>query len=70
MAKGFYKSPSFERGSPYTKSKVLGQLKGFSEQGVLELYDKFYTLEKGLKTGEIQPEIVVSMAIENVLNSK
>jgi len=70
IAKGYYKSPSFEKGSPYTKSKVTRQLKGFKQGTIENLYDKFYLLERGLKLGEIAPDMAVSMAIENVLNSK
>lgn len=70
IAKGFYKSPSFEKGAPFTKSKVTAQLKGFSEDTVKKLYEDFYTLEKKAKTGEIQPENAVFLGIENVLNSK
>lgn len=70
ISKGFYKSPSFEKGSPFTKGKVTTQLKGFNETTILKLYENFYKLEKKLKTGQIDPENAVFLGIENVLNSK
>lgn len=70
ITKGYYKAPSFEKGTPYNKSKTSGQLRNFNESDIKNLYDKVYLLEKGLKGGEIQPDMCISMAIENVLNSK
>jgi len=70
LAKGLYKSPKFEAGTSYTKSKVTAQLKGFSEIGIKNLYENFYNIEKKMKIGKIQPEMAIFMGIENVLNSK
>ena len=70
IGKGFYKAPTFENGSSYVKTKVNNQLRKFDEQDIKNIYEKMYELEKGLKLGKVLPDVAVSMAIENVLNSR
>lgn len=70
LAKGVFRSPSFENGNSFTKYKVLSQRKMFTETDLTNLYNKTYALEKKLKTGEIDPDLMITMTIENVLNSK
>jgi len=70
VAKGIFKSPSFENSNSFTKSKTLAQIKLFNEQDIINIYNKTYKLEKDLKLGIIDPDLMVTMTIENVLNSK
>ena len=70
IAKGIFKAPSFENSNSFTKSKTLSQIKLFNEQDIINIYNKTYKLEKDLKLGIIDPDLMITMTIENVLNSK
>lgn len=70
LTKCVYKSPSFEKSSPFTRSKTIQQAKNYNQKQIKNIYENLYKLEKEMKLGEKDTNIVVTMAIENVLNSK
>lgn len=70
IAKCIYNSPSFEKSSPFTKTKTIQQSKKYNEVQIKNIYANLYKLEKEMKLGQKDTNIVVTMAIENVLNSK
>jgi DNA polymerase III delta subunit len=54
--------------SPFARTKSVNSAKKYTEEKVMELYGLFYSLDKKLKTGEIESEVAVPLAIEAVLN--
>ncbi len=63
-------SPMAKSMNPYIKNKMAGHAKNFSGNEIVEIYDTLYLLEKQVKTGETDQSVVITMAVENVLNSK
>ena len=64
-----YKSEPFENLKPFQQSKIEKQAKNFSIISIKNIYDTLYELEKGVKTGKVDPEIMLVRVIEKILNS-
>lgn len=62
-----FSSPEYEKMHPYVKSKVKKQSMKFTKEDIKNLYKDFYDLDLKVKTGKIDSEILVPMAIEKVL---
>lgn len=62
-------SPSFHKQKPFVKGKAKTQSAGFSENKIKNLYFYLYNLEKKAKTGEITPDLLLTLTVEKVLNS-
>lgn len=63
-----FDSPSFEKLAPFVKNKTRAQSKNFTENEIKEIYDYFYVLDKEVKTGVYNPELLIPRAIEKVLS--
>lgn len=70
ITQAVFKSPSFFKKASFIKSKTEKQSKLYTKDMLKDLFNKLYNLEKKIKVGEIDEEILVPLAIENVLNSK
>ncbi|OHD81536.1 MAG: hypothetical protein A2355_15610 [Spirochaetes bacterium RIFOXYB1_FULL_32_8] len=55
--------------NPYVKYKLVKQSKKYTEQNIKDLYSEMYMREKQLKTGEIEPQTGLSLAVEKMINS-
>jgi DNA polymerase III delta subunit len=64
-----FASPSAEKMNPFVKMKTSRQLKYFTEESIKKMYSGLYDLEKQAKTGEVEPDLFITLAIEKVLNS-
>lgn len=53
----------------FIKAKAENQAKLFTLETLKELYDYYYSLDKKVKIGEISPEMMLTMAVEKVINS-
>lgn len=62
-----FDSPEFKSLHPYVKSKSKRQAEGFTQEDIKSLYNDFYDLDLKVKSGRIDSEILVPMAIEKVL---
>jgi len=62
-----FDSPNLRSMAPFVKNKAKRQARKFSEDSVKALYAKFYELDRGVKFGEVQPEMLVPLAMEAVL---
>ncbi len=62
-----FDSPQFQKLAPFVKSKVAKQSQKFSISQVKNLYKEFYVLDIGSKTGTVEHELLVPMAVEKVL---
>jgi DNA polymerase III delta subunit len=64
-----FESSLYEKLRSFQKSKIKSQAKNFSKTQIQNLYEEFYRLEKKAKTGEIDPNLMLTSAVEKVLNS-
>jgi len=64
-----FNSPNENKMSTFVKSKAKEQLKKFDEESIKNLYSYFYDLDKKTKTGAIDSDLALTLAIEKVLNS-
>lgn len=64
-----FSSPSLERFHPFVKKKLVDQSSNFSEWGIKEIYRGFYQLDKDVKGGQVQQEMLLLLAIEKVFSS-
>ena len=55
--------------NPYVKYKLVKQSKKYTEQNIKDLYAEMYMREKQLKTGEVEPQTGLSLAVEKMINS-
>lgn len=62
-----FDSSAYKSMNLYVKSKVAKQARSFSKKDVCNLYSDFYDLDLKVKTGKIDSEMLVPMAIEKVL---
>ena len=62
-----FESPAFHKLAPFVKSKVVRQSEKFSEEQILNFYQKFYELDRGVKFGGVSPEVCIPLAIETIL---
>lgn len=69
LANVAFKSATVFKMNPYVKTKAESQLKNFDETTVKEIYSKLYELDKKAKTGALEPDLALTLAIEKVLNS-
>jgi DNA polymerase III delta subunit len=69
IAAAKFGSPAIANYKPFMKSKLEAQSAKFTEENVKNLFDGLYEIDKGAKTGEITPELMVTLAVEKVLNS-
>lgn len=68
VSKCIFDAKSFKDSSEYSKSKTLIQAKLFNEIKILDIYKEFYTIEKQLKTTDLDIKIAIFRSIEIVLN--
>lgn len=68
MAKVLWNAPSVAKMKPFQVSKNMNTLNRFSEQKIKQLYFYLYDIEKRAKTGEVTPEMMLTFAIEKVIN--
>lgn len=61
-----FDSMAFSQLSPFVKSKTKAQSRSFSEDQVKDLYDKFYELDIGAKSGVVSTDLLVVKAVESV----
>lgn len=64
-----FNSPKTEAINPYVKFKLIKQSKKYSEQNIKDLYAEIYLKEKQLKTGEVEPQTGLTLAVEKMINS-
>jgi DNA polymerase III delta subunit len=69
LAKVAWQAPSVSKLKPFQLSKYHSTLRQYSAGILKDLYSYLYSLEKKSKTGQITPEMAVTLAIEKVLNS-
>jgi len=62
-----FDSPAFNKLAPFVKSKVQRQANNFTEEQLINIYGRFYELDRDLKFGGVPPEVTVPLAIESVL---
>lgn len=65
-----FNSPLFEKIPPFNKGKVRAQAAKFSESGVVSLIEQFYEMDRGVKFGDFDPNVVIPMALEKVMASR
>ncbi len=70
LAQVKFESPSSSGMSPYVRSKQKNFLEKYTEDGVKDMFKEFYNLDLKSKIGEINPEVMLTLAVEKVLNSK
>ncbi len=64
-----FNSPSFAKAKDFIKFKAQSQQKGYSEEQLKNFYDYFRQTDRDAKNGNLDPELMVPLAIEKVLNS-
>lgn len=64
-----FDSPSAAKMSPYIKSKANEQLKKFSQTEIKDIYAALYDLDKKAKSGALDSDLALTLAVEKVLNS-
>ncbi len=69
LANTLLNTSSFKKMKPYMQSKYLGLSKKYTLDKVKNLFFQFYALDKKAKTGDIDPDMMLTLAIENMLNS-
>lgn len=70
IAKSVWKAPSVLKQKPFQISKNQGLARRFSSENLDNFFEYFYDLEKKTKTGVITPELMLTLSVEKVLNSK
>jgi DNA polymerase III delta subunit len=61
-----FNSPMINKVPPFVKSKAAKQAVGFSESEVLEMYKKFYEMDRDVKSGELDKELLCPLTLELV----
>lgn len=69
LAKVKFNAPSIKKMKDYQISKLNLLLQKYSTNSLQSIYKYFYNLDKKVKLGEITPELMITMALEKVLNS-
>lgn len=69
LANTLLNTKSFKKMKPYMQSKYLGFSKKYTLEKIKKLFYQFYVLDKKAKTGEIDPDMMLTLAVENMLNS-
>ncbi|KKS06950.1 hypothetical protein A3K01_03435 [candidate division WWE3 bacterium RIFOXYD1_FULL_43_17] len=69
LAQVKFESPSASGMNPYVRSKQKNLTGKYSGEGVKELFKAFYEMDLKAKVGEINPEVMLTLAVEKVLNS-
>ena len=64
-----FNSPSYNKTSGFVKNKSRSQSLLFSEEQLINIYEKFRKLDMKSKLSEIDEGVLVPLAIEIVLNS-
>lgn len=59
-------SPMINKIPPFVKSKVQRQSQAFTEKQILYMYEKFYEMDRDVKSGKLDKELLVPLAIETV----
>ena len=70
LAQVKFESPSASVMSPYVRSKQKNLVGKYTEDGVKDMFKEFYRLDLKSKVGEVNPEVMLTLAVEKVLNSK
>ncbi len=65
-----FAAPSADKKAPFVKAKMARLTKTFSQADIFKLYSQLYDLNKQAVIGEISMEMLVPLAVENVLNSR
>jgi len=63
-----FESPSLSRVPLFVKGRLKVQAEKFSEDDIKEIYRSFYQLDKDVKNGQVQQEMLVPLAIEKVFS--
>jgi len=63
-----FNSPLKEKMNPYSRSKFEKISNLYNQTAIQNLYTYMYDLDKKTKTGEIDPPLMLTLAIEKVLN--
>lgn len=66
IAYAVFDSNELSKVSPYAKTKAMNQAKTFGEREFKNLYSEIYQIDKMIKTGKIQAEIGVMLAINKI----
>ena len=70
LAQVKFESPSASVMSPYVRSKQKNLVGKYTEDGVKDMFKEFYRLDLKSKVGEVNPEVMLTLAVEKVLNYK
>jgi DNA polymerase III delta subunit len=62
-----FSSAAFNRLPPFMKSKIQKQAESLTKKQVKVLYAYFYKLDRDVKIGKVDPEMLIPMAVEKVL---
>lgn len=69
VASAKLESPSFLKMHEFVKNKSKSQSKQFSQEQLINIFEKFRIIDMKSKLSEIDEELLIPMAIETVLNS-
>lgn len=61
-----FKSPMFDKASPFIKGKAAKLAEKFSEADLASIYDRFYKIDKDVKLGFLTQDLYVVQAMEAV----
>ncbi len=64
-----FSSPSSKSLKPFVISKNKSVSQKYSEDNLKEIFTEFYKLDMKSKTGEINPELMLTLAVEKMINS-
>jgi DNA polymerase III delta subunit len=69
VAQAKFDNQKFFRGRDFIKNKVYAQSKLFSTESLKKLYKTLSDMDRDVKTGGIDPDLLIPLAVEKVLNS-
>lgn len=69
VAQASFKNESYFRGKDFIKNKAYSQSKLFAPESIKHLYSVLAEMDREAKTGGIDPELLVPLTVEKVLNS-
>lgn len=69
LAQAKFESESLKTLKPFVKSKAITQAKNFTKEDIVNLFQQFYEMDRNSKIGELDPDMLLTSAIEKVLNS-
>lgn len=69
IAHVIFESPNLAKMNPFVKNKAVSIAKQYSNEKISFLISEMYKLDKKVKTGQIDADVMVTLAMEKVLNS-